>query len=109
MVRMVASPKLSKYFYEYEQRNRRLPASDLSTAPTPPRRTARARGFSAGTGSRNRLSGGQEQTIISLLQTMHNAAAVRREFIKAGHGTVSTPTVCKLAKREGIPLGKLSL
>src|ERR1700730_13849094 len=89
MLRMVASPKLSKYFYEHEARNGRLHATPDNSArsslrPAP----ARRRGIPAGAG-RKRLSDEQRQTIIDLLETTPNAAAVAREFAEATRVTVS--------------------
>jgi hypothetical protein len=107
MLRMVASPKLSKYFYEHEARNGRLHATPDNSArsslrPAPGRR----RGMPAGT-SRKRLSDEQRQTIIDLLETTPNAAAVAREFAEATRVTVSAVAVGNI-KREAIELGKLS-
>jgi hypothetical protein len=106
---MVASPKLSKYFYEYVALNRRLDAPrDQPTAAPIATAPARRRGVPEGT-ARNSITDQQQRILTDLLSKTHNAAAARRTFIEAGHGTVSTPTVCKLAKRKGIPLGKLKL
>jgi hypothetical protein len=105
---MVASPKLSKYFYQYEARNGRLHATpDNSARSSLPRAPARRRGMPAGT-SRKRLSDAQRQTIIDLLETTPNAAAVAAQFAEASHVTVSKVTVWSIAKREGIKLGKLN-
>jgi hypothetical protein len=104
---MVASPKLSRYFYEHAALNRRLDARDLTPAPPPETPPLRRPGVPKGTPP-NRITDEQERILTDLLTNTHNAAAARRTFIAAGHGTVSTPTVCKLAKRTGIPLGKLS-
>jgi hypothetical protein len=105
---MVASPKLSRYFYEYDTLNRRLDARDLPPELPPEPPPARRRGVPEGTAA-NRITDEQERILTDLLSDTHNAAAARRIFIEAGHGTVSAPTVCKLAKRNRIPLGKLSL
>jgi hypothetical protein len=67
---------------------------------------ARRRGFQSGT-SRKRLSHEQRQTIIELLKTTPNAAAVARKFAEATHVTVSQVTVGSIT-REAIRLGKLS-
>ena len=56
---------------------------------------------------RNRLSDEQRQTIIDLLETTPNAAAVAREFAEATHVTVSAVAVGNI-KREAIKLGKLN-
>jgi len=104
---MVASPKLSKYFYEHEAGNGRLHAtSDNSARPPLPPGPARRRGFPSGT-SRKRLPEEQRQTIIDLLRTTPNAAAVARKFAEATRVTVSQVTVGSI-KREAIKLGKLS-
>jgi hypothetical protein len=104
---MVASPKLSKYFYEYEARTGRVHARpDNSARWALPSGPARRRGFPAGA-SRKRLSDEQRQTIIELLKTTPNAAAVARKFTEATRVTVSPATVGSI-KREAIKLGKLS-
>ena len=56
---------------------------------------------------RKRLSDEQRQTIIDLLETTPNAAAVAREFAEATRVTVSAVAVGNI-KREAIELGKLS-
>ena len=90
---MVASPKLSKYFYEHEAGNGRDHATpDSSARSRLPPGPARRRGMPAGT-SRKRLSDEQRQTIIELLRTTPNAAAVARKFAEATHVTVSQVTV----------------
>ena len=104
---MVASPKLSKYFYEREARNGGVHATPDNSARSPlPPSPARRRGFPSGT-SRKRLSEEQRQTIIDLLGTTPNAAAVARKFAEATHVTVSQVTVGSI-KREAIKAGKLS-
>jgi hypothetical protein len=104
---MVASPKLSKYFYEYEARNGSVHATrDNSGKSHLSPSSARRRGFPAGA-SRKRLSDEQRQIIIELLKTTPNAAAVAREFAEATHVTVSQVTIGTI-KREAIKAGKLS-
>ena len=104
---MVASPKLSKYFYEYEARSGGVRATpDNSARSSLPFGPARRRGFPSGA-SRKRLSDEQRQTIIELLRTTPNAAAVARKFAEATRVTVSPATVGSI-KREATKLGKLS-
>jgi hypothetical protein len=80
---MVASPNLSKYFYEYEARTGRVHATPDNSARSPlPSGPVRRRGMPADT-SRKRLSDEQPQTIIELLKTTPNAAAAARKFAEA--------------------------
>ena len=103
---MVASPKLSKYFYAHEARGAVHATPDNSARPPLPSGPARRRGFPSGA-SRKRLSDEQRQAIIELLRTTPNAAAVARKFAEATRVTVSQVTVGSI-KREAIKLGKLS-
>jgi hypothetical protein len=104
---MVASPKLSKYFYEYEARNGRVHATPNNSGKSPlPPGPARRRGFQSGT-SRKRFSHEQRQTIIELLKTTPNAAASPGNSPRRPHVTVSQVTVGSI-EREEIRLGKLS-
>jgi hypothetical protein len=90
---MVASPKLSRYFYEYEARNRRRdPLPDHQATPTLARAPARRRGFAAGT-TRTRLTHEEREILIGLLKATRNAAEARRQFIEAGHTSVSKVAV----------------
>jgi hypothetical protein len=100
---MVASPKLSKYFYEYEARTGRVHARHDNPARSPSSPgPVRRRGMPAGT-SRKRLSDEQRQAIIELLKATPNVAAVARKFAEATHVTVSQVTVGSI-KREAIIL-----
>src|SRR5689334_20494363 len=103
---MVASPKLSQWFYLYEQRNRPLRLEDLRhrpTAPAPPRR----RGFAPGN-PQKRFTEPQRQTIIDLIKSHpRSPSTVAEEFAKAWPGlTVTKVTIHKL-KREVVKLGAL--
>jgi hypothetical protein len=97
---MVASPQLSRWFYEHEARNRRLPSTticrqthrngqllspdraDLRPAASPPKR----------------LTAEQRQALIDLLATTGSITKTQRQFTDAGRGTVSKVTLWKLAK-----------
>jgi hypothetical protein len=93
---MVASPRLSEYFYT-RHTNRTTAAADAATS--------RPRGFPAGT-PRNRLSPQQRRTIIDMLKITPNAAAMAREFVAAKLGAMSHPTVCTI-KRDAIARGEI--
>jgi hypothetical protein len=56
------------------------------------------RGFPSGT-PRKRLTDEQRQTLIGLLETTGSTTEALKQFIEAGHGTVSKVTVCAYAKR----------
>ena len=112
---MVSSPKLSKYFYEYQRLDGRL-------NPQPPKTSAAAKPASQSNASNhhpsdmprrtgtppgirpNRLTEAQRKTLLGLLETNEPAEA-RRLFIDAGHGTVSMPTVLKYARGQHPSLG----
>jgi hypothetical protein len=104
---MVASPKLSKWFYDYVERNCRLPSTDDNSSPRAARRNSgpgRPRGFAPGSGRANHLTAGQRQILIDLLNTTRNVSQAHRLFVEAQHGTVSKVAVWNTAKREGIEL-----
>jgi hypothetical protein len=121
---MTASLKLSRWFYEQEQRNCRLPERDapppppLETDRPPgrPRKPAAVQTSSAPTRPdlagkpRKRLNAEQHQTIIKLIETYpHRPSIVAKEFAKAWPGhTVSVPTVC-IKEHNAIKAGKLQL
>lgn len=98
---MVASPNSSRRFYEYMARDCRLPEAGALTdarefVPTAP---PKPRGFAAGTRPSTHLDAAQHQALLDLLKA-HRSAEARRQYIKAGHGTISLPTVTKYAKRR---------
>jgi hypothetical protein len=112
---MVASPKLSRWFYQYEALNRPLdaprpppPTTAPPTPPTPARPRQQQRGFPTGR-PRKRLTEQQRSTIIDLLKTNpHSPSTVAKKFTEAAGVSVSTVTVFTI-KRKAIKLGKLSL
>jgi hypothetical protein len=104
---MVASPQLSRWFYEHQARNRRLPSADDNLPSGAPRQaiesSGRRRGFAPGSGRAHHLTADQRQSLIALLEETHNVREAHRQFIEAGH-TLSKVAVWNIAKREGIEL-----
>jgi hypothetical protein len=108
---MVASPKLSQWFYEYERRNRRLPDAELPAARrrSPAPKPARPRGFAPGSQPRKRLTVQQRQKLIDLLKEHpRSPSTVAKEFAEATGVTVSTVTVCA-TRKKAIKAGTLEL
>jgi hypothetical protein len=110
---MVASPKLSQWFYLYEACNRPLPARDdqlptgrrVSPAPPP-----RSRGFAADTRPRKRFTEPQRQTILDLIREHpRSPSTVKEQFAEAWPDlTVTRVTIHKI-KHKAIEAGKLQL
>src|SRR5260370_41676643 len=97
---MVASPKLSPWFYMYATENRCLPSRDdlPSAAPHRPAASGRPRGFAAGSQPRKRFTPEQRQTLIDLLKETGRATETQRRFTEDGHGAVRRVTLWQLAK-----------
>ncbi|HEY1261752.1 MAG TPA: hypothetical protein VGF34_21085 [Stellaceae bacterium] len=112
---MVASPKLSPWFYEYSARNRRLHAREdqLPTVrrrqPERPPTTVKRRGAAPGTAP-PRLTERQRQTIIGLIrQHPRRPSIVKEQFAQAWPGlTVSSVSIHHI-KRKAVAAGKLQL
>jgi hypothetical protein len=88
---MAASPKLSRWFYQYGALNRPLEAPRPTqtaaphTPPTPARSRRQPRGFPTGR-PRKRLTDQQRQAIIDLLKTNpRSPSTVAKEFAAEAH------------------------
>jgi hypothetical protein len=105
LMRRLHGRQMSEYSHKYEALDRRPPAarpdpaSSPAASPPPSPAPTRSRLYAYGSGQRNRLTPAQQKILINLLQTTRSASVARQQFIEAGHGTVSKPTVCSYAKR----------
>jgi hypothetical protein len=102
---MVASPKLSRWFYEYEARNDPLPPHSRSQPIAPPAR----RPASAAAARGKPLTDQQRQTLIDLIRSHpHSPSTVAEKFQQATGRSVTTVTIFQ-TKRKAIEAGTLQL
>jgi hypothetical protein len=110
---MVASPKLSPWFYEYEQRNCRLtphtvkpPQDEEAPAPAP----RRPPGFAAGSRPHKVFTEPQRQTIIDLLrQHPRSPSTVQDKFAEVWPGLTVTRVTIHTIKHKAAEAGALKL
>jgi hypothetical protein len=100
---MVASPKLSRWFYEYEARNGPLRSHSRSQPPTQPA-PAKRRGVTAGARGKT-LTDQQRQTLIDLIRSHpRSPSTVAEKFQQATGRTVTKVTIFQ-TKRKAIEAG----
>jgi hypothetical protein len=107
---MSTSPKLSDWFYLFEQRNCRLaPRTVRPPEQAPAAPPAKPRGVAAGS-PRKVLTEPQRQTIIDLLQQHpRSPSTVREKFAEAWPGLTVTSVSIHTIKHKAIKTGKLQL
>jgi hypothetical protein len=107
---MVASPKLSRWFYEYEARNDPLRPHSRSQPIAPPALARRRASAAAARGARGKsLTDQQRQTLIDLIRSHpHSPSTVAEKFQQATGRTVTKVTIFQ-TKRKAIEADTLQL
>jgi hypothetical protein len=102
---MAVSPKLSRWFYEYEARDGPLQSHPRSQPPAP----AKRRGVTKGTPRGNALTDQQRQILLDLIRSHpRSPSTVAEKFQQATGRTVSKVTIFE-TKRKATEAGTLQL